>query len=1807
VTRVARSVAIIFALMLAANAAPSGAAVSENYPDTVFADGFESGTLGAWNGLHGNGTASVGAGAAHSGAAGLSFANTPGQYALVVKTLPSEVTDSSTRIWLRVGSSAGVQTVAQARDAGSSGRMWELLYDGGNRRFYFFPFTAAGAMEVVTAPNSAPLNTWMEIEVRYTATFAGGARVYIDGQTQPSWGVDGNFARESNLRTLQLWNDGGNTVDFDDVRVGTTPAGPTFPGTPAGLSGATGDASVTLNWTAPGSDGGSPISGYRITPYIGSTAQTPILTGSTATNAEVTGLTNGTAYTFTVAAVNAIGAGQESPPSDPLIPRATASAPDAPTALSGVAGDRSVTLDWTAPSNDGGRTITEYRITSYVDGVARAPVLTGSAQTRHTVMGLENGTTYTFRASAVNSVGAGPESPATNLLTPSFAGPTDPVFSDGFETGTTSAWNGAVGPGSATVTPAAAHGGNSGLAIVNASGQYAALIKRFESPMIDSVSRFWVRVASSAGVQTVARARDSFSSGQMWELFYDGANRRFYFFPFMATGAMEVVTAPGSAPTNRWMEVQVRYNATFAGGARLYIDGQTQPSWGVSGNFAREHHFATLQLWNDAANTASFDDVSVATAPPPPTPPAAPTGVTGLTGDATVTLNWSAPSDDGRRPITGYRITPYIGSVAQTPVDTGSGATTAEVTGLTNGTAYTFTVAGVNEIGTGPESSPTRRLTPRGVPSTPDAPTGLSGVAGDRSVALSWTEPADDGGRTITEYRITPYVDGVARAPALTGSAQTRHTLMGLENGTTYTFRVSAVNSVGPGAESPPTSTLTPSFAGPTDTVFSDGFESGTLSAWNGAQGNGTASVGAAGAHSGAAGLTFANTSGQYALVVKSLPSEIVDSSTRFWLRVGSSGGVQTVALARDTFSSGRIWELLYDGINRRFFFFPYTATGAMEVVTAPNTVPLSTWMEVQVRYNATLAGGAQLYINGQTQPSWGVSGNFGRERHFKRLQLWNDVANNTHFDDVHVAAAPTDGSTVPVAPTGVSATRGDASATLNWTAPTSNGGRQITDYRITPYIGPVAQTPVRNGSTATTANLTGLSNGTTYTFTVAAVNSIGTGPDSTASNAVTPAAATAPGAPTGVDGRRGDGSVVLDWDAPADTGGSAITGYRITPYIGSTAQPSRVTDSPATEANVTGLTNGTIYSFRVAAINAIGTGPDSAASNEVTPRADTVPDVPTSVTGTARDAAVRLTWSAPSDDGGRPVTSYRIRPYIGSTPQPVVNTGSAATSATVTGLANGTAYTFVVAATNAVGTGADSAPSSSVTPEPTPPNPIVLENQQPGTTSWQFTDYNKAMNHEIEGYASRASVNKGGSIDFMVSLSSSAQYTLDVYRMGWYPNGTNPDGSSCAPSCGGRLMKHIGPLSGSTQPACARVTSTSSPDYGLTECDWDPSYTLDVPTSWTTGNYIVKLRRLDGTQLENYMTFVVRDDGSDAPIVYGLDVTTWQAYNFWAGAGNGNVGINLYGRINDVTNADLPGSRAYTVSFDRPYLVQGETDGAGLFMVWDFPLVRWMESQGYDMTYVTNVEQEANPGLLSGHRVFVNTGHDEYYSDNMRANLTSGIAAGVDMAFFSANNFYYRVTWAPNQSGVPLRRIHTDKGAQTGAATVEWRFVSPPQPENMISGVMLNGMANARPLLVYEPDHWIYEGTGLVKYTGDGTNNVITSGPGQNALPGLIGYEFDSRATSSPSLSSWAAYEPTGVQQLARSFVPASDNGVAAWADTTMYTAPSGATVFAAGTMQWAFGLDDGVNTGFCSCDHSFQNPATKRITKNILDRFTE
>jgi trimeric autotransporter adhesin len=294
--------------------------------------------------------------------------------------------------------------------------------------------------------------------------------------------------------------------------------------------------------------------------------------------------------------------------------------------------------------------------------------------------------------------------------------------------------------------------------------------------------------------------------------------------------------------------------------------------------------------------------------------------------------------------------------------------------------------------------------------------------------------------------------------------------------------------------------------------------------------------------------------------------------------------------------------------------------------------------------------------------------------------------------------------ATVPGVSVIGTATAGDASATVTWTAPASDGGSAITNYLISAYVGGTATISVGVGN-VTSDTVSGLTNGTAYTFTVSAMNAVGFGASSPHSNAVTPD--TVPGVPLIGTATAGDTSATVTWTAPASNGGSAITGYTITASDSTTpangGQTCTWTTGPLTCA-VTGLTNGDSYSFTVTATNGVGTGASSGTSNAVTPA--TVPGVPVIGTATAGDASATVNWTAPASNGS-PITNYDITTYVDGTPEATVTVGSV-TSDIVSGLTNGTAYTFAVSAINAVGEGLLSSNSNSVTPDTVPGVPVI-------------------------------------------------------------------------------------------------------------------------------------------------------------------------------------------------------------------------------------------------------------------------------------------------------------------------------------------------------------------------------------------------------------------------------------------------------------------------------------------------------------------
>jgi hypothetical protein len=255
---------------------------------------------------------------------------------------------------------------------------------------------------------------------------------------------------------------------------------------------------------------------------------------------------------------------------------------------------------------------------------------------------------------------------------------------------------------------------------------------------------------------------------------------------------------------------------------------------------------------------------------------------------------------------------------------------------------------------------------------------------------------------------------------------------------------------------------------------------------------------------------------------------------------------------------------------------------------------------------------------------------------------------------------------------------------------PPATGDLPVTGYTIRKYQGGVLQQTVVVGPTVRGYTFTGLTNGKTYGFTVAASNAVGTGAASLVSVRVgTPWFWYLPTASPG------SGSITVAWQKPI-TNGSAVTQYIVTPYRSGVAQTALLFGPAATNAVITGLTNGDLYTFTITARNANGTGIPSDPSVAVNVGGPGPPGTPSAAAGNAR---ATVSWTAPATNNGSAVVGYVVTPYVGGVAQSPHVYNSTATTEVVTGLTNGTTYTFRVAAKNARGIGAQSAASNAVTP----------------------------------------------------------------------------------------------------------------------------------------------------------------------------------------------------------------------------------------------------------------------------------------------------------------------------------------------------------------------------------------------------------------------------------------------------------------------------------------------------------------------------
>ena len=458
--------------------------------------------------------------------------------------------------------------------------------------------------------------------------------------------------------------------------------------------------------------------------------------------------------------------------------------------------------------------------------------------------------------------------------------------------------------------------------------------------------------------------------------------------------------------------------------------------------------------------------------------------------------------------------------------------------------------------------------------------------------------------------------------------------------------------------------------------------------------------------------------------------------------------------------------------------------------------------------------------------------------------------------------------------------------------------------------------------------------------------------------------------------------------------------------------------------------------------------------------------------------------------------------------------------------------------------------------------NPVACENTKPGDdpSTWQI---DRAGDPSIQGFATSMSVNAGGSISFKIKAPNT-NYRIDILRLGWY---------------GGlgarRIASGLAPTGSATQPACLTQSAT-----GLIDCgNWSVSRAWTVPSTAVSGVYIALLHRND-TGGESHITFVVRDDASTSPVVLQTSDATWQAYNTYGGN-------SLY----TCEVACPPGNPstykgAYKVSYNRP-LNTAEDDGgrSALLTGAEYPMIRFLERAGYNMSYVASVDVHRRGTLLKQHKLFISSGHDEYWSKTQRDNVEAARDAGVNLAFFSGNESFWKTRWessidassAQDRTLVSYKDTHFEQQEDPVEWTGTWRdprFTTPPNrptPENALTGTSFLVNLGTSDIMV----PFAYKSLRMWRNTAV---TSLASGQSLRLAPSTLGYEWDVDADN--------GFRPAGQFRLSSTTVSGlevfTDYGSTVQANGTAthnlvaYRAPSGALVFGAGTVQWSWGLDD-------------------------------
>lgn len=577
-----------------------------------------------------------------------------------------------------------------------------------------------------------------------------------------------------------------------------TPAGK--PGPPTGVSAVRGNGQATVTFTAPTDTGGSAITSYTVTAYNSNGTAAGTCTGS-GTTYTCTGLTNGSAYTFKATASNALSTSDLSTASSAVTP---ATVPGAPTSLAASSSSSgSATITFSAPSSNGGSSITGYTVTSSPAGAT----CTGSGTT-YTCTGLTDGTAYTFTAVATNEVGNSIASTANSpaLTTQGAASAPSTISATAGDSQATVTFSGAVANG-ATITSYTVQAYDSSGSAVSGATCTATTSATNGSCIVTGLTNgssytFKAITNSTANSSATSSTSSSASTAVIPAKVPDAPTS------IAVTAGTGKVTVTWDVPSSNGSAI-LSYTVRAYDAAGSAVSGATctatapSTTCDVSSNLVAGTNYTFKVTATSAIGTSSASSASSATSIN--AAPSAPPNVTAVASNASATASWDAPVNINGSAVTGYTATAYDSSNnARGTCTTGASTLTCTVTGLTNGSPYTFKVTATNGIGTSSQSTASSAVTPSTVP---NPPTNVTAAAGDAAATISFLAPTNTGGSDILSYTVT----SSPGAATCTVNAPTRScTLAGLTNGTAYTFTVIVTNANGNSVASSASASVTP-------------------------------------------------------------------------------------------------------------------------------------------------------------------------------------------------------------------------------------------------------------------------------------------------------------------------------------------------------------------------------------------------------------------------------------------------------------------------------------------------------------------------------------------------------------------------------------------------------------------------------------------------------------------------------------------------------------------------------------------------------------------------------------------------------------------------------------------------------------------------------------------------------------------------------------------------------------------------------------------------------------------------------------